>query len=333
MYRRPARDRNYEFWGNQVFYGENPPQAAMLSYFVKNKPNDVKLKITEPTGRELREITIPPTAVKAGINSACWDLRVQPVPNPPGLGGGQPGRGAGGGGGGGGNQTPDPFGFGCGAGGGGGFGGFGGGGGGNPGPMVLGGSYNVALVVDGKTVDTKPLRVVGDPEVVLTEAQRKQLFDMAMEMHDLQKRASEASAGVSSLNRQIAQLTTDLSSKTDIPADVKSAFDSLKADTAALLPKLPAGAPAAGRGGGGGGRGGNDPTLPGRIAQAKNGLMGGMWPTSITLKAFNDAKTDAPKTLSDANALFTKAAAVSASLAKFDLKLDAPKPVDVSVPK
>ena len=35
----------------------------------------------------------------------------------------------------------------------------------------------------------KPLRVVGDPEVVLTEAQRKQLFDMAMEMHDLQKRA------------------------------------------------------------------------------------------------------------------------------------------------
>jgi len=27
MYRRPARDRNYEFWGDQTFYGENPPQA------------------------------------------------------------------------------------------------------------------------------------------------------------------------------------------------------------------------------------------------------------------------------------------------------------------
>src|SRR5262249_21982264 len=146
-------------------------------------------------------------------------------------------------------------------------------------------------------------------------------------MHDLQKRASEAASGVSSLNRQIAQLTTDMSSKTDIPADVKSAFDSLKADTAALLPKLPAGAPAGGRGGGGG-RGGNHPSLPGRIAQAKNGLMGGMWPTSITMKAFNDAKTDAPKTLTDANALFAKASAVSASLAKYNLKLDAPKPVD-----
>ena len=52
MYRRPARDRNYEFWGNQVFYGENPPQAAVISYFVKNKPNDVKLKITDATGRD-----------------------------------------------------------------------------------------------------------------------------------------------------------------------------------------------------------------------------------------------------------------------------------------
>ena len=32
--------------------------------------------------------------------------------------------------------------------------------------------------------------------------------------------------------------------------------------------------------------------------------------------------------LSDANALFAKAASVSASLAKYNLKLDAPKPVD-----
>ena len=42
MFRRPARDRNYEFWGNQVFYGENPPQAAVISYFMKNKPASVE---------------------------------------------------------------------------------------------------------------------------------------------------------------------------------------------------------------------------------------------------------------------------------------------------
>ena len=231
----------------------------------------------------------------------------------------------------GGNQpAADPFGFGCGGGGGGGFGGFGGGGGGNPGPMVLGGTYNVALVVDGKTVETKPLRVVGDPEVVLTEAQRKTLFDMAMEMHELQKRASEAAAGVASLNRQITQLSTDMAAKTDIPADVKSSFD------VAQDGRRGAGAEAA--------RGGGRrrprrwrrrrrtrrprPSVTGKIAQAKNGMMGGMWPTSITMKAFTDAKAEAPKALSDANALFAKAAAVSTSLAKYNLKLEAPKPVD-----
>ena len=33
MFRRPARDRNYEFWGDQMFFGENPPQAAVISWF------------------------------------------------------------------------------------------------------------------------------------------------------------------------------------------------------------------------------------------------------------------------------------------------------------
>jgi photosystem II stability/assembly factor-like uncharacterized protein len=335
MFRRPARDRNYEFWGNQVFYGENPPQSAVLSYFVKNKPNDVKLKITDATGREVREIAIPAAAVKAGINSACWDLRVQPVPPAVTFPGAQ-GAGGGGGGGGrgqGGNQQPDPFGFGCGGGGGGGFGG-GGGGGGTPGPYVLPGNYNVALVVDGKSVETRPMRVAGDPDVVLTEVQRKQLFDMGMEMHELQKRTTEAAAGLAALNRQIAQLSTEMASKSDVPADVKASFDALKTEATALAVKLPAAAGGGGRGGGGGGggRGGADTSVVGKIGQAKNGVSGGMWPNSMTMKAYADAKADAPKALSDANALFAKAAAVSTSLAKYNLKLDAPKPVDTGAP-
>ena len=57
-------------------------------------------------------------------------------------------------------------------------------------------------------------------------------------------------------------------------------------------------------------------------------MTGGMWPNSMTMKAYTDSKNDAPKTLSDANALFAKAAAVSTSLAKYNLKLDPPKPVE-----
>ncbi len=61
-------------------------------------------------------------------------------------------------------------------------------------------------------------------------------------------------------------------------------------------------------------------------------MTGGMWPNSMTMKAYTDAKTDAPKALSDANALFARAAAVSTSLAKYNLKLDAPKPVETAAP-
>ena len=329
MFRRPARDRNYEFWGNQVFYGQNPPQASRLSYFVKSQPNDVKLRITDAAGRDLREIAIPADAVKAGINTACWDLRVQPIANPQGARGAGGAQGAGAAGAQGpAGATPDPFGFGCGATGGGG-GGFGGGGGGTPGPLVLPGSYAVALVIDGKTIESKPIRVVGDPEVALTEVQRKQLYDMGTEMHELQKRAVEAAAGIASLNRQITQLAQEISGKADIPADVKASFESLRTESTALGTKLPAAGGGGGRGVGGG-RGGADPSLTGRIAQAKNGMMGGLWPTSITMKAYADAKAEGPKALSDANALFARAAAVSTSLAKYNLKLEAPKPVDTA---
>ena len=30
-----SRDRNYEFWGDQMFFGENPPQAAVISWLLK----------------------------------------------------------------------------------------------------------------------------------------------------------------------------------------------------------------------------------------------------------------------------------------------------------
>ena len=87
MYRRPARDRNYEFWGDQTFFGENPPQAAVIAWHLKKDVGDVKLKITDAvTGKEVREISGQALANsnKAGFQAACWDLRVQPLPPPAG---------------------------------------------------------------------------------------------------------------------------------------------------------------------------------------------------------------------------------------------------------
>ncbi|MCX6549558.1 MAG: hypothetical protein NTY02_00880 [Acidobacteria bacterium] len=354
MYRRPARDRNYEFWGDQVFFGENPPQAAIVTWFLKKSVGDVKLKITDSAGKEIREISgrVLANSNKAGMQSACWDLRVQPLPVPllggpgggrqggPAAGEGGPAQGGAGqaGGAGGpagpgdaaGTATPSPFGAGCATGGGGFAGGAFGGGAATAGPFVLAGTYNVSLLVDGKTADTKPVRVTSDPQVALTGIERKRMFDMAMEMHELQKRATDVSNAFRPLTARMTELVKEMADKKDVPADVKASFDAFNKELTAFAPKFAAAA--GGRGGGGAGAtGGTGPaaqvSLLTRIGQAKNGLMAGMPTTEQTTKAYADSKTQAPKALADANAIFEKAATLSSALAKYGLKLDAPKPV------
>ena len=77
----------------------------------------------------------------------------------------------------------------------GGGGGFGGGGGGNAGPFVMPGTYNVALVVDGKAVETKPIKVIADPESQMNDLQRKRYNDILMDLHDMQRKGSAGPAG------------------------------------------------------------------------------------------------------------------------------------------
>ena len=323
MYRRPVRDRNYEFWGDQTFFGENPPQAAVITWFMKKQSADVKLRISDAAGRQVREIsgTILANAGKPGMQSACWDLRVQPVPAPISTGGGSGGRQGAGGAGRGGQQAQSPFGAGCGTGGGG-FGNFGGFGGGSPGPYVLAGVYHVALVVDGKTVDTKLLRVMDDPDVVLTSVERKKLFDMAMELQDLQRRGTETANALNPLNAKLIELAPQVTGSTSIPADVKASFDRLSKDLAGIVARFAQ--PAGGRGFGGGGRGSASDSVMTRLAQAKNGLMGGMWPTEQTTKAYAEAKANVPKAIGDASALVTRAQALSTQLANYNLTLTVP---------
>ena len=257
LYRRPARDRNYEFWGDQTFFGENPPQAAVLTWFLARQVENVKLRITDATGREVRELSGPVLANsnKAGLQAACWDLRVQPIAGPQltvtgatQAGGGraeaqaggaaQAGRGGQPGMPGGGATAASPFGAGCGTGGGFGGGGFGGGGAATAGPYVLPGVYNVSLIVDGKTIETKPLRVMADAEVALTEVERKRMYDMAMEMHELQKRATDVQNALRPLNTRMTELAKEIAGRNDLPADVKATFEAFNKDLAAFAPKF-----------------------------------------------------------------------------------------------
>jgi len=320
-YQRPARDRNYEFWGDQTFFGENPPQAAVVSWTNKEAVGDVKLRITDAAGREVREISGPVlnNSKGAGLQAACWDLRVQPVPTAsvvlqPGgrQGGGRQGGGAQP------EQRENTYGAGCASAGG------GGGSGGTPGPYVLPGVYNVSLIVDGKTIDTKPMRVMADKAVALTEAERKRLHDMSMELHALQRRAHDVIEVIVPVQRQMAEVMKQVAAKSDLPTDVKAQAEAVDKELTALVTKLVP--PGGGRGGRGGGGEAGTPSLMARAAQAKNGLMAGMGPTQATMTAYSDAKTGVPAAITEANAMTSKLQALSAALAKHGITLTVASP-------
>jgi hypothetical protein len=162
-----------------------------------------------------------------------------------------------------------------------------------------------------------------DPEVVLTSAERKRQFDMAMEIQTLQPRINDASTAFGSLTRQMTDLAKTIADRSDVPADVKTSFDAFNKELAALAPKLTT--PQGGRGGGG--RGGPTESLPVKAGQAKNGLMGGMTAGEATVRAYTEIKSQTPKTIADLNAEIAKATTLSATLSKYNLTLAVPQPV------
>ena len=64
------------------------------------------------------------------------------------------------------------------------------------------GEYRVTLLVGGKEIATKSVKVVGDIAVQMTDADRKTWHDTAMAFHRLQETANEAAEAVSQLGTQ-----------------------------------------------------------------------------------------------------------------------------------
>jgi hypothetical protein len=197
------------------------------------------------------------------------------------------------------------------------------GGGGNAGPFVTPGTYTVELVSGNTVLDSKPLRIVGDPAVRLADADRRKYDDIANDLHALQGRANAAQAALNELNREV------IAAAPKVPANLKSDFDAFTRAFDAAKKKFGAGvaAPAAGRGGGGG-RGGApvDPAnVAGRLAQAR-AAVGAFWemPSASVMKQYTDAKAMLPAAIADANAVIARAAALSRSLQSAGVTLKVP---------
>ncbi|HUL73331.1 MAG TPA: hypothetical protein VLT86_09540 [Vicinamibacterales bacterium] len=336
---KSSNELNMEFWGDGFFLGENPPFDAVIQFYLKRPANDLQLKVTDAAGKLVRQLTLAARA-QGGIQTACWDLRVEPLPAA-GAAGGRGGRGGGPGGGGGGgapaggrSTAPPAEGPGagfesvCGAGRGGG-GGFGGGAA-TAGPFVLPGTYHVALEIDGKTVDTKPIKVGMDPAIDLTDVQKKRYFDIATDLHDLQRRGEEMAAALGPLYTQMTDAARKVQTAATVPATTKAQFDALTREFDAVRAKFGVPQPAAGGGRGGGGRGGvQDPqNLVGRAGALKGQVLA-FWemPSDTLMKQYADVKLALPKAIADANAFLLKAMTMSQTLKKYDIALTVPAPV------
>ena len=338
-------DRNDEFWGHQFFTGENPPTETVLQVHLKKAVANPMLRISDAKGAVVRELTLPAAKNVAGIQTVCWDQRVEPIREATPAGGppaGGPGSGGGFGGGGRGPlpgmPTPlptvgylpeNPCAAAGGAGGAG--GGFGrGGGGANQGPQVLPGTYTVALVVDGKTVESKPLTIVMDPQVQFTAAQRAAYNALATDLHTAQQAGAAAATPMTALLAEVRKAAAKIDSTPTLADSVKTQFAAFRKDFDAVRGKLGAGAPAVpfgpgGGGGGGAGFGANDANVLARLGAVKSGMLG-LWETpseSVQTQAAS-AKAAVEAAVAESKTFMARARSMSALLAANGITMAVP---------
>jgi len=187
----------------------------------------------------------------------------------------------------------------------------------------------VALTSGGKVFDLKPLKIGFDPDVHFAVGEHEKYNAMVVDLHEMQRKATTAASALNTVYGQLADVAKKIGEKSDVPANVKSQFETFQKDMDATRKKfgVPLNANAGGRGGGGGGRGaGPDPeNVFARGSGLKQSLMG-VWeaPSAAMVRQYNEVKLTLPKAVADANALLARGASLSQALKKYDITLNVP---------
>ena len=195
---------------------------------------------------------------------------------------------------------------------------------------MLPGTYTVALVVDNKTVESKQLTIVMDPQVQFTQAQRVAYNAQATELHSAQQAGAAAAAPMTALLADVRKVVAKMDSTPTIADSVKTQFAAFRKDFDAVRAKLGVGAPAGGPAGGGGGGGGagfgaNDANVLARLGAVKSGLLG-LWetPSEAVLKQAAAAKAAVNAAVAESKAFMARAKVMSALLAANGITLTVP---------
>ncbi|MDZ7292678.1 MAG: hypothetical protein ONB44_17765 [candidate division KSB1 bacterium] len=176
--------------GNKVFAGPNPPYGALISYFLKDKPEEktaVKMQILDASGKVIRELKEIPK--EKGLNRTAWDLRLEPPRRrrPPT------------------EEEREAATF------------FGG----PRGPQALPGIYTVKLIVGDKVME-KPVEVRFDPTLEVPIADLEAQHAMTLKLRDMQSAVNDALKYLDETKEQLQQLEKRVkSSMPEAPEEVK----------------------------------------------------------------------------------------------------------------
>jgi hypothetical protein len=170
---------------------ENPPQGAIVYYWLKEKPKEpLKLEVLDDQGKILRTVTsavkqeaeettefdedpeITHMPAEAGLNLFVWDLRGQmPVKIPAAI-----------------YDNGKPT-----------------------GPLVLPGTYQARLTVAGKSY-TVPIEIKMDPRVKASPDDLRKQFDLLSKLRDREDELNKAILGIRDLNSQLQAVEKRLGS-------------------------------------------------------------------------------------------------------------------------
>jgi hypothetical protein len=178
-------------------------------------------------------------------------------------------------------------------------------------------------------LDSKPLKIVFDPDVHFAAGENDRYNAMANDLTNLQRRAVPVANALNALYPQMANVARELADKSDAPAILKSQFDAFNKSFDAVRRKfgVPLPAPGAGGRGGGGGRGAApDPeNVLARTTALRTALIG-IWepPSAWMVRQYEQAKLELPKAVSDADAVLARGAGVAQALQKVGITLTVP---------
>jgi len=204
--------------GHQFFVAHNPPYGALISFYLKSKPEEkeqVAITILDKEGKKVREITCgaalsagvrpaggpgpaaggPACEPKPGINRVNWDLRytspAEPTPE---------------------QREAIAAGFFTGP----------------RGPMVEPGEYTVKIAV-GKNEVSKSVTVEEDPRIVISPADRASRRQALTQLYDLAKTADRGQKTVTGLKNALAAAMESWkqSGAPKIPESIQKAAEAL----------------------------------------------------------------------------------------------------------